>query len=140
MKILMDIFANWRKGKKAHDERVPFLQSVDLTPARIQHARRILSYIEGCMVDTWPMPVSVRELEAKQWQILAEYAQDQVKALTKVKSDVLPTEESNAKSTFDPLQDQYIAIWGRTASLGSSESKSILDKAEERHGFTMSKE
>lgn len=133
MKKLMDIISNWNKGKKAHDQKV-FDQEAAVDnlnkildeiqkQVHIQKVHNLLTAIRHWCKD------GDKELEAKHWQILAEYAQDQVKALTVIKSDIVPTEATNDNTTFNPLKDRI------STTIDGDTLRTIIQRAEKRHGY-----
>ena len=117
MKKLMDIISNWNKGKKAHDKKVFDHE------AAVENLNKILDEIQKQVhiqkVHNLITPIrhwckeGDKELEAKHWQILAEYAHGQVKELTK--------EEK-------PSFNVSTAIDGSTLN-------TVIQRAEKRHGY-----
>lgn len=137
MKKLMDIIANWHKGKKAHDKKVfdheAAVANLNNILDEIQkqiHIQKVFGLLTP--IRHW-CKEGDKELEAKHWQVLAEYAQDQVKALTTIKSNVMPDDQSNGK--FDPTKDQYVGIWACNCPIKPEISQSVIERAERRHGY-----
>lgn len=114
---LMDIIKNWNKGKEAHDKRVLDHEAAINTVQSIIDEIQKQVHIEKVRILLTPIKHWCKEgdknLEAKHWQILAEYAADQVKALTKPEIT-----SSNAITTID----------GGTL-------QTIIERAEKRHGY-----
>lgn len=123
MKKLMDIISNWNKGKKAHDHRVAAL-NLNIPPFRIVKAECILKTIFE-----WSGKDS--ELEAKHWQILAEYAQDQIKELRKVYAVDL---DSGASIKVDP-EDTEMINGHLVFNSRKNTLQSVIERAEKRHGY-----
>ncbi len=111
----MDIFANWRKGKKEHDKKVyfeaPRVIPFPGEPAdRVRYANGLLHSINAYATGAGR---TAKVFEAKHWQILAEYAQDQVKALT---------QEDKPEFSLPATAD-------------GSTLKTVIERAEKRHGY-----
>lgn len=121
----MDIISNWNKGKKAHDDRVAkrFLPPPP-PPFRVVKAECILKTIFE-----WSGKDS--ELEAKHWHILAEYAQDQIKELTKVSAVSL----ENGSSVMVYPEDVEVINGELYHKMKKKKSESVIERAEKRHGY-----
>lgn len=113
----MDIFANWRKGKKEHDKKVFDHEAAVLHIQNIQDQIKRRMHIEKAYLLLNPIrnwhEKEDKTLEAKHWQILAEYAQDQVKALTQEDKP-----QFNVSATTD-----------------GSTLNTVIQRAERRHGY-----
>ena len=116
----MDIIANWRKGKKEHDRKVLDHEAAVLHIQHMQDQIKRRMHIEKAYLLLNPIrnwhEKGDKSLEAKHWQILAEYAQDQVRALT------IGDMPSYCINTSDP-------------TLREAMEESIIQRAEKRHGY-----
>lgn len=121
----MDIIANWREGMKRHDKKVfdheaavakvnDILDEIK-KQVHIEKARNLLTPIRHWCKE------GDKSLEAKHWQILAEYAHDQVKALT-------AQEDKSIKTFAGAMKDISTTLDGDLL-------KTVIERAEKRHGY-----